>query len=133
MIICNENKSIIDSLYIHDSVFTGFDYDYTNRKIHFKCENSYYKRFDFKFHNVILCDMQSCSFWHGGNAILDMFIEDTTPQMDELLKIQKEHQELYEDSYLDRGILYLQIKFQMNSGDVLLVICEYLEFDEETY
>ena len=132
MIICNENKSVIDDLYIHDSIFTGFDYDYINRKICFICENPYLNRkFYFEFYNVLLFDMQSCSFWHGGNRILDIFIEKSTPQMNELLEIQKQHQELYEGSYLDRKILYLQIKFQINSGDVLLIICEYIEFKEQ--
>lgn len=132
MIICNENKSVIDDLYIHDSIFTGFDYDYINRKICFICENPYLNRkFYFEFYNVLLFDMQSCSFWHGGNRILDIFIEKATPQMNELLEIQKQHQELYEGSYLDRKILYLQIKFQINSGDVLLIICEYIEFKEQ--
>lgn len=132
MIICNENKNVIDALYIHDSIFTGFDYDYANRKIHFTCENLYLNRkFDFEFYNVLLFDMQSCSFWHGGNRILDMFVEESTPQMNELLEIQKQYQELYEGSYLDRGILYLQIKFQINSGDVLFIICEHIEFKEQ--
>ena len=132
MIICNENKSVIDDLYIHDSIFTGFNYDYINRKVYFVCENPYLnKKFDFKFHNVLLLDMQSCSFWHGGNRILDIFIEESTPRMNELFEIQKQYKELYEGSYLDQKILYLQIKFQINSGDVLLIICEYIEFEEQ--
>lgn len=132
MIIYNENKSIIDELYIHDSIFTGFNYDYINRKVYFVCENPYLnKKFDFKFYNVLLLDMQSCSFWHGGNRILDIFIEESTPQMNELFEIQKQYKELYEGSYLDRKILYLQVKFQINSGDVLLIICEYIEFEEQ--
>ena len=66
MIIYNENKSIIDELYIHDSIFTGFNYDYINRKVYFVCENPYLNmKFDFKFHNVLLLNMQSCSFWHA--------------------------------------------------------------------
>ena len=51
--------------------------------------------------------------------------------MNELFEIQKQYDELYEGSYLDQKILYLQVKFQINSGDVLLIICEYIEFKEQ--
>ena len=64
---------------------------------------------------------------------MDVCVEKNSPQMDELNKLQEQHKEIYEGSYLDRGIIYMQVKFLLNSGDTLLVICENIHFREEMY
>lgn len=134
MIINCRNSKIIDNIYIHDSIFSGFSYNYKSREIFLECEQRYLnKRFRFLFHNVILCNMQSCSFWHGGNSILDISLEESSSQMNELIEIQNQHKELYKGSYLDQGISYLQIKFEINSGDILFIICESFDLEEEPY
>lgn len=128
------NKEKVDELYIHDSDYVGFSYDYDKRKVFLTCDNAYLKkRFYFEFNNVILCNMQSCGFWGGGNSIYSIWLEQSCPAFEELMDIQDENKESYAMSYLDMGIDYLSIKCQINSGDVLLVICESLDFTEEIY
>lgn len=134
MIIDCKNKESIKDLYIHDSIFDGYCYNYSKRQISLSCENSFLKkRFDFIFNNVIFSSMQSCSFWHGGNSILDIYLEENTAQMNQLLEIQNSNQDLYEDSYIDKGINYLSVGIKINSGDMLFIICEKIEFLEEKF
>ena len=129
-----KNKEEINGLYIHDSTFMGFSYDYSQRKTTFVCDNFCHKtKFYFEFNNTLLCYFQSCSFWHGGNCILDVSVEEETPQMNELKALQEQKGALYQGSYLDKGIFYLQIKFTLNSGDTFLIVCEKVYFREETY
>ena len=130
----HQNEDLINDLYIHDSTFDGFFYNYTKRQIDLVCNNTLRKvRFHFQFNNTLSCYLQSCSFWHGGNSVMDVCVEKNSPQMDELNKLQEQHKEIYEGSYLDRGIIYMQVKFLLNSGDTLLVICENIHFREEMY
>ena len=130
--INHNNKQEVDDMYIHDSKFTGYLYDYDKRQISFSCNNIFLKKeFSFLFQNVILCEMQSCSFWHGGDSILVISLVDNPPQLKQLMKVQSENQELYRDSYLDKGISYLSVQFEMNSGDTLLIICESFDWREE--
>ena len=129
-----ENKNELNKLYIHDSEFFGYCYNYSKRQISFLCDDLYYrKRTQLIFSNVILSNLQSCSFWHSGSSILYVNLEENPSQLQELMEIQKEKQDIYEGSYLDRGIKYLPIVFQLNSGDTLLIICETMEWTEEFY
>ena len=58
-----DNKEKVKDLYIHDSEYVGFSYDYDQRKVFLSCDNAYLKKiFHLKFNNVILCNMQSCEF-----------------------------------------------------------------------
>ena len=47
------NKGIIDSkdIYVHDAVFTGFNYDYENNIIEFEAIEYYYKK-NFKMKDI---------------------------------------------------------------------------------
>lgn len=134
MRIDHNNKQEVNDMYIHDSKFTGYLYDYDKRQISFSCNNIFLKKkFSFLFQNVIFCEIQSCSFWHGGDSILVISLVDNPPQLKQLMKIQSENQELYKDSYLDKEISYLSVQFEMNSGDILLIICESFDWREEDY
>ncbi len=127
-----KNKDKIENLYIHDSIFNGFYYDYEKRQIKFSCKNYFLqKMFYFVFNNVILCNIQSCSFWHGGNNILEIYLKSDNLQMEQLMKTQNSNQELYSGSYLDKGIIYFSVEMQMNSGDTILIICEAIDVLEE--
>ena len=48
-------------------------------------------------------------------------------EMNELLEIQNTYPGLYEGSFLDRGITYLSVEIEVNSGDKMLIICESIE------
>ena len=125
------NKKDIEKINVHDSVFSGYVYDYDNKQIRFSCSNNYplNQCFNFCFYNVIFVEVQGCSFWHGGNNILGIFIEETSAQLDQLYQLQKAKKDLYAGSYLDKGITYITVEIQLNSGDTILIICEKIECD----
>lgn len=127
------NKDKINNINVHDSIFKGFIYDYDNRRIILECKyidlNKAYS-IKFSFNNVIMFFTQSCSFWHGGNNIMDFYLKDNSIQMNELIKRQKENSELYKCSYLDMGIDYLQIGILINSGDELLIAAESIDYEK---
>ena len=125
------NKNEINNIYVHDSIYEGFTYTYNQRTIEMNCKNFYlHKEFHFQFNNVIFCEMQSCSFWRGGNYILNISLEENSQQLNDLLKLQSQHKDLYKGSYLDREINYLSIRVEINSGDTMLIICENVDFVE---
>ena len=124
------NKERIEDIYLHDSVYSGYTYDYSRRQIHLSCRNSWTKKqHDFLFENVIYCSMQSCSFWHGGNSMMGISLDEQPIQMAELISIQNEHKDLYKNSFLDRGITYIALRIEINSGDTLLIICECIDYN----
>ena len=126
-----ENKNDLNDFYMHDSYFTGFSYDYENRQICFFCDNPYInKKFCFLFHNVILCNMQSCSFWGDGDRILYVCLEEPSPMLNDLIEVQNGGKNLSAGSYLNKSIFFLPIVFQLNSGDVLHIICESVDIEE---
>ena len=127
-----ENRYLLDNINIHDSEFSGYSYDYEKRKAFFSCRNSFMKKAQtFSFQNVILVHLQSCSFWHGGNAIAWMEISDRNEHLDVLLKYQQSNSEKFKDSFLDQGIPYFVVEFVINSGDSLIIVCESVIYEEK--
>ena len=47
------------------------------------------------------------------------------------MEIQNANSEMYAGSRLDDGTNYIPVKFEINSGDTLLIICEAMECEEE--
>ena len=125
--IVYETRNLLNSIRIHDSEFVGYSYDYDKRMIFFACRNLLENKvMNFSFHNVILHHLQSCSFWHGGNAILWVNNCDWDNYRDELM----EQAVKYKNSYLDQGIQYLAVEFIINSGDSVLIVCERMVYTE---
>lgn len=126
------NKNEFDKIYLHDAIFEGYNYDYDKREISFSCK--YYevnKIYNFNFHNVIYSKLQSCSFWHGGNSVYDIYCTETPDEFTNLIHdVQTNEPVNFEYSFLDRGINYITIKIMINSGDALLIICESVEVSE---
>ena len=54
-------------------------------------------------------------------------VVEESKEMNELLEIQNTYPGLYEGSFLDRGITYLSVEIEVNSGDKMLIICESIE------
>lgn len=133
-----KNRDEIEQQYRHDYRFKGYYYDYDNREIILTCVNLQNNReMSMVFHNVIFSELQSCEFWGGGNSIYYIWNEEITPQMKHLLEIQKKNKEIqeknkeiYNVSLLMEDIQYLQVQIMLNSGDNLLVICEWIDCDE---
>ncbi len=122
------NKQDINSIYVHDFVFNGFLYDYNDRRVLFECENLYLKKkLSFSFNNVILFDMQSCDFWHGGNRFYDIIVIDRSMKIKSLAKEQEQQGVSIKNSYIDKFISYISISFILVSGDVLNITCENMD------
>lgn len=126
------NKEMIDELYIHDSVYEGFQYDYDERQVTLVCKNYYLnKTYNFKFLNVIFCKLQSCCFWGcNGFYIHHMELKDDADDLENLMSIKDTKPDWYEHSALDKGIKYICVEFLINSGDTLLIICESIDLTE---
>lgn len=76
--------------------------------------------------------MQSCQLiTPESNYIYYIWCEENTPQMDKLIEMCKTRKKEYSDAYLIEKHDYIQIKMELFSGDVLLIICESLECTEE--
>lgn len=125
------NMRSLNSVYVHDSEFTGFSHYYDHRTVELSCTNAYIrKKQTFIFENVIVLHMQSCSFWNGGNSIAWMTVSDRTEYLDRLIEIQSNNSQKYEGSYLDQGIRYIAVEFTINSGDTLLIVCQKIHYTE---
>ena len=104
-------------------------------------------------------NLQCCDFWHGGNRILWLNLVADQPKLHELRKHKKKEEKkqqkidnsLFEQSQeilrkspalqviydemikkrigLIDDIDYLEIEFQLSSGDTLLIICESLSIE----
>ncbi len=131
--INNDNKNEVNDLYIHDSDFTGFQYSYTERQITLTCNNTYLnKTFFFKFNNVIFSKLESFNLWGDGIRIMYIALKDDARELDELTKKYSSKPD-YKLSYLGQETPYLLIKFLINSGDELFIICENIDYVETTY
>lgn len=131
MLINWKNKNTLDMLYVHDSIFSGYVYDYSERTIRLECHNTFLNRlFRFTFHNVVYQNLQSCAFWGAGNSILYITEIDYPEGFVTLMQLQKEKQSLYFDSFLDKGLHFLSVEIQVNSGDILQIVCESIVVNE---
>lgn len=129
-----ENRSEINSLYIHDSTFEGLVYDYANRQILLKCINYYAKKkFDIIFENVIFCNIQSCNFWGEGKNILVIYLDDDEVQLKKFIEIQNSNSHDYNGSKLAQNVKYIQVGIDINSGDQIFIGCECVEYNESSF
>lgn len=125
------NRKDLEEICVHDSVFYGFEYNYAKKQIKFNCDYSFnMTKTSFVFNNVIFFNVQSCKFWGTAINILWLNVEDESSYMNELNKVQTENAENYKYSSLDKGISYLQLEFQLNSGDTNFIICESVDAEE---
>ncbi len=123
------NRNEMTNLNLHDCSFTGYSYDYDKRQISFHCGVGYIgMEFNVVFHNVIFSKMQSCTFWHGGDSIMYIALEEEETELKTLKKIHDEKE--YDFTKLDEGISYLSVEMSINSGDMLTIICESIDYEE---
>lgn len=126
MYINNSNRNLLDSINVHDSVFDGFEYLYSERQIRFNCNYSINKKsYSFIFNNVIYFNVQSCWFWGAGPNILCFNVADDSSHIEELTKLKKDWH-----GFLNDDVSYLQIEFQLNSGDTIFIMCESIDINE---
>ena len=119
------NKEVIDSkdIYVHDAVFTGFNYDYENNIIEFEAIEYYYKKhFKFKFCNVLGFEMLSCDFWGHSPHINVWYISDTNDLSTKMKDIQREKKW---ELRLEDTSKWVESIIAFISGDTLTIVCEY--------
>ena len=75
--------------------------------------------------------MQSCCFWGSGNAIYDLWIDENPDYFSHLLVIQEQNEGENGLSALDKGIQFLSVVIQLNSGDELRITCKSIELSEK--
>lgn len=131
------NSESINDIYIHDSIFKGLFYDYEERKIKFSCNNFYLKKlFNLFFYNVIFFRVQSCMFWGSGCYITDISSEIDSQYLNELTEIQQEmnqREASCDVTALNMGKKYISVELGLNSGDVIIIICESFEIEESNF
>ena len=116
---------------MHDSSFTGYVYNYSERTINMSLVNTFRGiAQSIALNNIILFQLQSCSFWGGGNAIYDTNCYTEHQFLNQLRKAKEENLENFEGSRLDMGIEYIVFELTLNSGDVMHVVCESIDYEE---
>jgi len=132
MIIDWTNTHLSKEIYTHDSIFSGFHYDYDNRTVLFRLVRWQEGITQcFRLNNVILFNMQSCDFWHGGDRIYDTCCYSEHPFFQQLATVQRENANNFSGSYLDTDTKYIVFALQIVSGDEFLAICENVEYSIE--
>ena len=128
-----QNVHLSKNFYIHDSIFLGYHYDYDKRTIQLTLLNELNNIVQrIVLNNVILSQIQSCSFWGDGNAIYYLRCYAEHPFFDQLNHIKTDNIRNIDGSRLDMGITYIVFELQVNSGDSMCVVCESVDYEEET-
>lgn len=129
MIINNNNKKELEKFYIHDALFTGYTYDYSNRRISFSMNYEWlHKRYNFVFNNVVFFSGQSCLLWGGGSNVYCIYIRDELPELERIKSFGSENS--YNSlAMFNDAINYIGFEMILNSGDTMLIICESFDID----
>ena len=131
MVINYNNLAELRSFYFHDSIFTGFSYDYSNCKVFLTCKNHLtQKKQEVVFHNTVFLISQNCAFWGGGNAILGISAVSHPAEFNNLMSMRENNSDLSDLSRLDVGGTFITLEIAINSGDVILITCQSVEIFE---
>ena len=124
MRIDSKNKKIIDKeIYVHDSTFYGFLYDNDEKTLLLKLKNYYLqKTFKLKFVNILALNCEMCQFWSYTNGILGWETVDEEQLKKQILEEQEGNISELEN--------YIETKFILETGDIITIVCEYVEFFE---
>ena len=129
-----KNKEMIErKIYVHDSVFMGFNYDYNNQKILLKLTDNYeMKNHEFSFHNVYFTEIQSCDSWGKSPHVFELTLLSENNIIFTKLneRVRSEH---YPSSRLEGLERLVVIEFLLTSGDTLIIACEYIDILETPY
>ncbi len=135
-----KNRDVINSgqIHLHDAEFLGFNYDFDNNIIRFKMtEHDYQKKLKLTFHNVFGFKMSSCDFWGKSLRVDCWYTDDENGLIMELNQLKEEKRGKGADgvilpavSRMDEVEFPLQIKISIISGDLLTIVCEYVDFEE---
>lgn len=125
------NVHFSKDFYMHDSVFSGYSYDYEKQEIHLSLLNEIERvKQHFVLTNVILSQFQDCAFWGGGNAVYHICCYAEHPFFEQLHQIKAENIRNVEGSRLDEKTRYIVFELQVNSGYTLHAICESVLYEK---
>ena len=65
--------------------------------------------------------------YRGGNSIFDIYIKENEIEKEQLIKIQSSNKTYHNFSRLSKKGPFFTVELQINSGDVLTIICENLD------
>lgn len=135
MLINYSNREETDKIYLHDSEFEGFKYDYENRQITMTCKNYYFKKISyFKFNNVIFSRLQSCGFWGFTLRIYAIYVIETPVEfVQEIANVQEERPDWIKSSYIGDGTEFFAVEIKVISGDAFQIVCESIEYTESEF
>lgn len=126
-----QNVHLSKSFYMHDSVFSGYNYDYEKQEIRLSLLNKNESVMQhFVLTNVVLSQFQDCAFWGGGNAVYYICCYAEHPFFEQLHQIKAENIRNVEGSRLDEGTRYIVFELQVNSGYIMHAICESVYYEE---
>ncbi|HIW51152.1 MAG TPA: hypothetical protein IAA10_09410 [Candidatus Blautia intestinavium] len=129
-----KNKKEIQNLYLHDSLFKGFTYDYEERKLSLSIMNEEEsKKIVLTFSDILFLKMEAYGLWGKGvERINSMWLEEKSDYMNKAQKLLAEEKEKYPECYEHApAINYFQINLQVLSGDEISIICESMDWEEE--
>lgn len=130
MIISFKNQQAFNELYLHDSIFLNFNFDYEHRMIKISYKNhEEQKLYELTFRQVVAFQAQTCCFWGPSSRIYHAWIDEDPVYFESLLRIQAENAEKYSSSNLDRGLSYISIVLQLISGDDIRITCESIQIE----
>ena len=75
---------------------------------------------------------KAANFGGMGNSIHEIWIEENTKQIQDLMKKFEEGKQPDDICRLVDGTQYLEIGLLLNSGDIMLIICEGLCWEKES-
>ena len=130
MHVAYNNLKALDDVYVHDSAFSSFLYDYQDRRLNLTLINRHLSQtISLYFNNVICFNMQSCCFWGPSSVVYDMWSDPSPAFFQELQKKRETDYEDFYQSYLDRECTYISIIIKIASGDELQVTCESIDIE----
>lgn len=126
----------IRNIDIHDSDFYSMNYDDARRTLSFRCENLYAgKTFSFRFLDVLAYSMQSCSYYGRDTRLWEISAENYVLN-GVSAGIQKHFTKegrVASDEKTDcfRYLYpYFTVRFELASGDVLMISCKSMEVEK---
>lgn len=135
MIIDKTNCNIINTkdVYIHDAIFKGIDYDYSNKKLSVKYLISFAEKSikNIEFYNVKAFKMIVCDCWGKSPHIFDWENIDRSEGslINEIHKVNDKQEDNF--STLCDKEKDFETVITLSSGNKLTVVCEYIVFDNQ--
>ena len=130
MIIDKKNCEIINSkeIYLHDALFYGIKYEYSDKKIYVQYQlDKYNKHMKYKkmiFCNVVAFEMTACEIWGKSPHIYDFEISKENNLIKKILQTNLELSNKLNECF--------ETIITFSSGDRLVVSCEYIIVEEDT-